>query len=144
MIKSIGMTLILATTLTVSAKTSFLPKIVGGQNALQGEFPFIVSLRSGSYGHFCGGSLIAPNWVLTAAHCVKGGSVDEVWIGLLNQKDTAGVEKMKVLKVIPHEKYNSSTMDSDFALIQLEQSALVKQPLPMLDALLPLSLMMKL
>ena len=103
MIKSIGMTLVLATSLTVSAKTTFLPKIVGGQNAVQGEFPYIVSLRTGSFGHFCGGSLIAPNWVLTAAHCVKGGSVDEVWIGLLNQKDTAGVEKMKVTKMIGAE-----------------------------------------
>lgn len=123
MIKSIGMTLVLATSLTVSAKTTFLPKIVGGQNAIQGEFPYIVSLRSNSYGHFCGGSLIAPNWILTAAHCVKGSTVDEVWIGLLNQKDTAGVEKMKVVKVIPHEKYNSSTMDSDFALIQIAQNS---------------------
>lgn len=126
MIKSIWMTLILVSTMSASAAPVFLPKIVGGQNATQGEFPYIVSLRSKSYGHFCGGSLIAPNWVLTAAHCTKGGTIDEVWIGMLNQKDTAGVEKMKAIKVTAHEKYNSQTMDSDFALIQLSQNSSYK------------------
>lgn len=43
-------------------------KIVGGSAAEAGEFPFIVSLqRRGS--HFCGGTLLNENTVLTAAHC---------------------------------------------------------------------------
>ncbi len=42
--------------------------IVGGTAASAGEFPFIVSLQqSGS--HFCGGSLINANTVVSAAHC---------------------------------------------------------------------------
>jgi trypsin len=42
--------------------------IVGGTTAAAGEFPYIVSLqRSGS--HFCGGSLLNANTVITAAHC---------------------------------------------------------------------------
>lgn len=126
MTKSIWMSLIIVSTMSAFAKPVFSPKIVGGENALQGEFSYIVSLQAKGFGHFCGGSLIASNWVLTAAHCVKGGSINEVWIGMLDQKNTAGVEKMKAIKIIAHEKYNASTMDSDFALIQLSQNSSYK------------------
>ncbi len=133
MLKSIGMTAVIVSVLSTTslfakpAQTMKLtPKVVGGQNAAHGEFPFIVSLRSGSFGHFCGGSLVASNWVLTAAHCVKGGSVDEVWIGLLNQNDQAGVEKMKVTKIIAHQDYDSNSMENDFALIQLDKNSSYK------------------
>jgi trypsin len=45
--------------------------IVGGTTAAQAEFPYIVSLqKSGS--HFCGGSLLNANTILTAAHCAVG------------------------------------------------------------------------
>lgn len=51
-------------------------RIVGGNSASFGAYPYQVSLRNtssyGHSGHFCGGSLISERWILTSAHCVVG------------------------------------------------------------------------
>lgn len=95
------------------------PKIVGGTEAAAGEFPFIVSMQSSYYGHFCGGSLIAKNWVLTAAHCVDGITPSSILIGLQNQSDTSKAERFTPAKIIKHPSWDSNVMNYDYALIKL-------------------------
>jgi trypsin len=92
--------------------------IVGGVEASQGEFPFIVSLQAGYMGHFCGGSLIKKNWVLTAGHCVAD-TIDKVVIGMHDLDNTTNTESIKVKRVIRHPQYNENTTDYDYALLEL-------------------------
>uniref|UniRef100_A0AAX7VL81 Matriptase n=1 Tax=Astatotilapia calliptera TaxID=8154 RepID=A0AAX7VL81_ASTCA len=104
-------------------------RIVGGQNAEQGEFPWQVSLHAKKYGHVCGASLISPKWLVTAAHCVQDenslklsqpGSW-EIYLGVHTQKMLESpVQKRNLKQVIPHPNYNHYTFDNDIALMELD------------------------
>lgn len=109
--------------LAMNASAGFKPTIVGGGNAQAGEFPFIVSLQTNSMSHFCGGSLIKPNWVLTAAHCVEGGYIKRIYLGLYDQNDRGQTEMRRPQRIIRHPNYDSQTTDFDFALIELDQNS---------------------
>lgn len=99
-------------------------RIVGGEEVKPNELSFMVSIHSGS-SHVCGGSLVAPGWVLTAAHCgIQAG--DTVKIGahstVVDPKDQC-VESITVKQVYSHEKYNDRTTANDIALLRLVSSS---------------------
>ncbi|KAL7466093.1 hypothetical protein ACHAXS_006390, partial [Conticribra weissflogii] len=94
------------------------PRIIGGSQAPPHRYTHTVSLQD-RLGHFCGGSLIAPDLVLTAAHCA-GGSYDIV-VGREDLTDTSVGETIGTLKEITHPDYDDATTEFDFNLVVLEK-----------------------
>ncbi|XP_044268679.1 chymotrypsin-1-like [Tribolium madens] len=94
-------------------------RVVGGSTASPGQFPFIISLRTESNSHTCGGSLIANNWVVTAAHCVHNARPSSLSVVAgTNQLNTEGV-RASLSEIIVHPDYNRSVVINDIALLKL-------------------------
>jgi secreted trypsin-like serine protease len=101
-------------------------RIVGGGLAAPGQFPFAVALvehrvADASRGQFCGGSIIAPDAILTAAHCIVDTRASEVDVvsGRLRLSDTPAGERVRVTKIVPHPDYDTRTLHNDFAVLRL-------------------------
>ena len=105
--------------------------IVGGKVAPEGKFPFQVRIYSSmddDKGR-CGGTIVAPQWVLTAAHCVVADPtatenvkpVDAVVVGY-GSTDRTKTTKVASDRVIVNPDYlqNGSKSNADIALIKLK------------------------
>jgi secreted trypsin-like serine protease len=107
-------------------------EIIGGGQASPGEYPFMVALLKRNVAdrwqaQFCGGSLLAPRLVLTAAHCLTyptrpAGSLD-VLVGTNFLGGTAG-QRIHASQIIVHPNYNPNTSSNDIALVRLASSAM--------------------
>jgi len=98
--------------------------IIGGMDAVEDAYPYIVSLQYISAGHSCGGSLIARDVVLTAAHCqIKYLPLDNVAMGRHNIFNYDDGEDITIRKELPHPRYNEkTTSDNDFMLVFLDSA----------------------
>ncbi|XP_071322412.1 chymotrypsin-like protease CTRL-1 isoform X2 [Trachinotus anak] len=99
-------------------------KIIGGQSAPAGAWPWQVSLQS-SNSHFCGGSLINNQWVLTAAHCFSSTNTSDLVVYLgrnIKQGPNVNEQSRSVSQVIRHPNYNYNTGDNDIALLRLSST----------------------
>ncbi|XP_062928048.1 hyaluronan-binding protein 2-like isoform X1 [Mobula hypostoma] len=107
-------------------------RIFGGKRTVPGKYPWQVSLqlknRIGLYkpGHLCGGALIRPCWVLTAAHCIipQAQSRDfRLQLGKQDlQKDETHQQTFDVENIIVHDNYQETSVGlyNDVALLKIK------------------------
>uniref|UniRef100_G1Q790 pancreatic elastase II n=1 Tax=Myotis lucifugus TaxID=59463 RepID=G1Q790_MYOLU len=110
-----------------------LPRVVGGEDVRPNSWPWQVSLQfsyNGQWRHTCGGTLVAQNWVLTAAHCISSSRTYRVVVGRHSLSvDERGSLAVKVSKIVVHKDWNSSQLSkgNDIAMLKLAS------PVPLSD-----------
>ncbi|XP_050091847.1 polyserase-2-like [Anopheles aquasalis] len=134
--------LLLLSVLTVRSETLKCGKrllnvqglVRGGTDALPGDYPWHVGIfnyrrvkTSDMFTYICGGTIISPNFVLSAAHCVVSSARADLWkhpelfyfrAGAHNIKNETDGHNYNVSEIIVHPKFNHETFNNDIALLR--------------------------
>jgi len=110
-------------------QTTQTQRIVGGQEANPHSWPWQahLSVCGKWYGmlecNICGGAIVHPDWVVTAAHCMPESASGTVILGA-HSLSTGGTQRIPVVEFMQHPSWNSpANFDNDVALLRLSQSA---------------------
>ncbi|XP_053257919.1 proproteinase E-like [Podarcis raffonei] len=106
-------------------------RVVNGEDAVPYSWPWQISLqyeKDGEFRHTCGGTLIAPNWVMTAAHCISKSRTYQVVVGEYDMDAEEGSEQRIPVNsndIFVHPKWISicAACGNDIALMKLSRAA---------------------
>ena len=113
--------------------------IVGG-TAPTRSWPHMAALEfrgdDGTWRFICGASLVRPEVVLTAAHCIDGseGSPERFRLLLGTTDRQQGGERIVATRVVEHPSYDTADGGYDVALLKLTRAAVLGSPIPIADA----------
>ena len=118
-----------------SSSFTAVPQIMGGYEAPVGAYPWMTAILDASVSslyedQYCGGALIASNWVLTAGHCVEGKSASDidVAVGVHDLATWSGSgTRIRIKRIVRHPAY-VNFYANDIALLELS-SASAQQPI---------------
>ncbi len=130
MIRNVMLGLAVFSTCLVASLNAKAPinKIVGGVESDITKHPYVVSLQKNGR-HYCGGSLIAPNFVLSAGHCVDFLNASDMKVVIGSQTNSANAstaETHNVVKFTTHPDFENSwsKITHDYAVIELETESI--------------------
>ncbi|XP_074534840.1 transmembrane protease serine 4a [Halichoeres trimaculatus] len=94
-------------------------RVVGGLDASIEDWPWQVSLQQNGQ-HTCGGSLVSPQWIVTAAHCFAGSKKELSGWKVVSGKTYLGtLGGASVDRIIMHGDYDPARNDYDIAMMRL-------------------------
>lgn len=96
-------------------------RIIGGQNAARGQFPYHVLLADRlSFHYFCGGSIITRRHILSAAHCIQKfkRNTNEL-LAILNTSNLRDSDftSIDISKAYAHRKYTNDSIQFDISIL---------------------------
>jgi trypsin len=107
---------IILAALTSQGKKAKPKRVIGGTEAIPGRHSYAVSLVKQFGSIYCGGSLIAPDVVLSAAHCAGGSYA--VLVGTHDLHSGEG-DEVEVSREIVHPEYDTTSDENDFMVLIL-------------------------
>ncbi|KAM6429105.1 transmembrane protease serine 11E-like [Rhynochetos jubatus] len=100
-------------------------RIIGGQRARDGEWPWQASIQLDGT-HRCGASVISNTWLVTAAHCFRGGRDPRRWTASFGILLRPPKQKKFIRRIIIHERYSNFVHDHQYDVAVVELASAIE------------------